>query len=133
MYIKRTVTQLKTNFETTLNHKFYALCYVALAIMLSLTVNAQPNSCPEGDPLEWDWMQDLITNNSCVGDVIKRIYQFEYNGNDYYSVYKGSCDEYVDDDYYYVYYDCQGTIVCYVERYSPTSDSSCDSEIRSAG
>jgi len=44
-----------------------------------------PNeTCPPGDPLEWDWMQDLIA----VGDEcnIGTIRQFNYDGGTYYAV-----------------------------------------------
>jgi len=75
--------------------------------------NPVPVTCPEGDPLQWDWVQNLTDDSD--GCFVERIDQFEKNGNTYFLIYptvsvSGIPCSSVDQTFKYV--DCNGDLIC---------------------
>jgi len=81
-----------------------------------------PIACPEGDPLQWDWMQDLIAGSDECN--VEAIHQFEYEGNTYFRTARAGC--LLEDKY--LFFNCVGEEVCVDGRPWYYSDQ-CDEEI----
>jgi len=145
--MKRTLTQLKAAkilnslINTSLKRPTYLLLdckpfnysgcegnannyenYIACADACNRTTK-----CPEGNPLEWDWIQDLISESrACKNEIIR---QFEYNGNLYFSV--GPWEHCGIADLNAYTYDCQGDLVCYSGGWVSNDDpNSCYNKFR---
>jgi len=98
----------KTFFKNHPKIKLYLLCCWSVVFMLNLSANAKTNNCPDGDPLQWDWLQNLITNNNCVNNLlITHVKQFEYNGNNYWYTYHQTsiCELVPSEEHNINYYD----------------------------
>jgi len=84
---------------------------------------SRSTKCPEGDPLEWDWIQKIISEGSLCGN--GSIWQFEYNGNTYFRV--GIASQCNISDYCRYFYDCKGDFVCLSCDLSPPEyEGKCD-------
>jgi len=64
--------------------------------------------CPDGDPLEWDWIQNIISNaNGCPN----RVEVFEGDGTTY--VLLAQNGPLCGDDFPNEYYSCKGNYICF--------------------
>lgn len=64
--------------------------------------------CPEGDPLEWDWIQDVVTNSDGCPN---RVEIFEGDGTTY--VLLAQNGQLCDNDLPNEYYSCNGNYICF--------------------
>jgi len=112
---------------------FYRVCDDLTDFVNEYTPAEPPSteSCPEGDPLEWDWIQELIEQKA--GCEVGYINQFSYNGDEYIGIIplevsRTPLDEPTtnvglscpfDDAYEPKYYRCNGEYVC---KYGLTAD-----------
>jgi len=116
----------------TVQKLFFSFCF-----LISLNAWAQQD-CPTGNPLEWDWIQNIISNEA--GCELGEISQFEYDGNMYYvtaPLYDNSYPSYIYscnpmDTYETKYYDCNGIFLCEGSIASEGDPESCATEIREA-
>jgi len=113
-----------TNTLQSISNIAKHVLYLFFLFCLMLNYNpilAQANDCPEGDALQWDWIQDLIAASD--GNYVATIHQFKYDGNTYFKTINSD----TNTGSYYVYYDCGGKQVCeYVSGndYNPCYDIS---------
>lgn len=81
--MNQTLTQLSTTkipiFKSCICTKFYFISLIGLALILNLTTKAQNNDCPNGDPIEWAWLQEII--NYSYGCDVAEIRRIDYEGD----------------------------------------------------
>jgi len=86
------------------------------------------NICPEGDPLQWQWVQMLLALPPGVNCEYKEIRQFEYNGNFYLEIIPGAtiegliCSSGINT----TYYSCTSEYIC------GNAETACEPEILAA-
>jgi len=121
------LTQLNTSKNTNQLKNFSIKHFCFLFFFFGLMFNNNPVSaqgCPSGDPLQWDWLQEIIANsNGCHANEIRK---FNYEGSTYfYTVYDRTgvnCESGVGQDHFDAYFDCNGNGICAIGGIAPPCD-----------
>ncbi len=112
MNISVTQTKNSQDHKLNTNWKFYSVFSLIIILLLNNLTYAQTNNCPTGEPLQWDWIQNLLDQSAGCG--VGEIRQFESNGNTYFETTPGRTENGspCQADLGYYYYNCQGDYVC---------------------
>lgn len=83
--MNRILTQLNTTkipiFKSWISTKFYFINLFGFALILNIHTQAQSNNCPTGDPLEWEWVQEII--NYAYGCDVAEIRVLDFDEDDF--------------------------------------------------
>lgn len=75
------LNSIKTPFlKNMIRYNVYGLLCFSITFLLSLpAANAQSNNCPTGEPLEWEWLQEIINFN--YGCDVAEIRVLDFDGD----------------------------------------------------